>query len=284
MRSGARPRRLGTGAAVCLGASVLLSGAAATSASARVPRVGPPSIVTMASPNTAIGGQLTDQAIISGLDSSVTTGTVTFKLYGPFDPTCAGPAVHTSLVAADYQSGGTASVTSDAYTPITNGVYHWIASYSTAANGPSVSGACGDASETVLVGDAFPPIPQQPLPPPPPPPRLPDIAAFSDSPKTLRVSKRGGFTYHFYATPGRRGRAKAASATSIRIGPRKRRVKVAAKSFTVPPGAVVTVNFKLSRRDLKALRAHRSLRLVVRVTVGAKTFSAKLTLKPPKAH
>ncbi|MDQ1418627.1 MAG: hypothetical protein QOJ52_589, partial [Acidimicrobiaceae bacterium] len=79
------------------------------------------------------------------------TGTITFSLYGPNDPTCAGAAV-TSVTPVngegDYQS-----------TPVTvtaSGTYNWVAAYSgDAANLPSTSG-CNDEGESVTVSLSTP--------------------------------------------------------------------------------------------------------------------------------
>lgn len=120
-------------------------------------------------------------------------------------------------------------------------------------------------------------------PPPPPPPKLPDFALFTSSPKSLRVSKAGAFTYRFFATPGRKGKARLTSTKSVRFSPKRRRkIKIAAKSFKVPANATVKVKLKLSKTSLKALKARTSLTFKADVTVGTKKFTAKLKLKPPK--
>ena len=110
----------------------------------------------------------------------------------------------------------------------------------------------------------------------------PDIAIFAGSPQSLRVSRSGRFSYGFIATPGRSGKAKLTSTSSIKVGARKRKVKLAAKSFTAPSNAKVKVKFKLSARNLRALKHRSSLKFKVSVTVGQKHFTTKLTLKPPK--
>jgi hypothetical protein len=119
-------------------------------------------------------------------------------------------------------------------------------------------------------------------PPPPPPAPIPDFALFTSSPKTLRVSKAGRFTYSLFATPGRKGKARLTSTKSIKLGSKRRKLKVAAKSFKVPSDAKVKVKFRLSPTSLRALKKRTSLTFKVDVTVGGEKFSAKLKLKPPK--
>ena len=105
-------------------------------------------LTTQASAGIRLGGQLTDTATLSGGASP--TGTVTFRLFGPADPSCAGPAVFTTAKAM----GGSRSVTSNAFVPGATGTYRWVASYSGDANGPPVGGTCADTSESVTVSAA----------------------------------------------------------------------------------------------------------------------------------
>src|SRR2546426_639462 len=83
-------------------------------------------------------------------------GTITFTLYGPFDPT-ADPGTCTNGTAA-----GSATVTgngtypSSAVTVTQAGRYRWIASYSGDPNNNAVSTSCGDAGETSTVNKATP--------------------------------------------------------------------------------------------------------------------------------
>src|SRR2546426_1050337 len=85
-------------------------------------------------------------------------GTITFTLYGPFDPT-ADPGTCTNGTAA-----GSATVTgngtypSSAVTVTQAGRYRWIASYSGDPNNNAVSTSCGDAGETSTVNKATPTI------------------------------------------------------------------------------------------------------------------------------
>ncbi len=112
-----------------------------------------PTIATTASPNITIGGQLSDQATVTGRVSPVGSQTVTFRLYGPDDTSCAGPAVLTEI-AALVNSNAVSTTTR----PATAGVYRWRATYDGDANNAPVTGACGELSETRTVAKATPAI------------------------------------------------------------------------------------------------------------------------------
>ncbi len=105
-----------------------------------------PTLATVASHATVIGGAVSDSATLSG--GSDPTGTITFRAYGPDDATCAGPAADTSTVPVH----GNGVYDSHAFTPTTVGVYRWVASYSgdpfNLAAGPT---ACSDPAEAVVV-------------------------------------------------------------------------------------------------------------------------------------
>lgn len=135
-----------------------------------------------------------------------------------------------------------------------------------------------------LVGPDCVGLPTGSSPPPPPSAVLPSVAIFTSSPKSMRVSTTGRFTYSFVATPGRNGNIKLTSTRKIKVGSKKRRIKLARKSFTVPPNANVKVKYKLSAKKLKALKRVRSLRFNVSITVGSNDFATKLKLKAPKKN
>jgi Ca2+-binding RTX toxin-like protein len=113
-------------------------------------RAGPPSIMTAASDDIYLGGELNDQATVSSLVNAVPGATVTFRLYPPSAPTCTGTPVFTDTQPVTL-AGTTATATSDVVTPSAAGVYHWIATYDGDANNLPVSGTCAEASETVEV-------------------------------------------------------------------------------------------------------------------------------------
>jgi len=108
-----------------------------------------PTITTQASPNIVIGppgSTITDNATVAGRVLAQGTGTVTFRLFGPDDATCA-TQIFSSTVPITAVDG---PVTSAAFTPVLAGTYRWIASYSGDANNLPVAGACNDANESVL--------------------------------------------------------------------------------------------------------------------------------------
>jgi hypothetical protein len=107
-----------------------------------------PVIATIASPGIALGGQLRDTAVVSGLVNPVAGATVDFRLYGPDDAACAGPPVFESLAQP---LGANGAATSAPFTPTADGVYRWRASYSGDANNNAVASACNDANENATV-------------------------------------------------------------------------------------------------------------------------------------
>lgn len=58
-------------------------------------------------------------------------------------------------------------------------------------------------------------------------------------------------------------------------------MKLAAKSFTASSTGSVKVTFKLSSKQLRALKRVKRLRFAVTVALGANTFTTKLSLKAP---
>jgi hypothetical protein len=98
----------------------------------------------------AVGG-IYDTAHLSG--AAAATGTITFKLYGPDDTTCAGTpvVVDTSEVIGDgyYRSGE--------FMPKAAGTYRWVVDYSgDRDNNPAGPTKCDDEEETIL----FTPAPE----------------------------------------------------------------------------------------------------------------------------
>jgi hypothetical protein len=119
----------------------------------------------------------------------------------------------------------------------------------------------------------------------PPLPILPPAgggASFAGSPKSLRVSRTGRFTYRFRATAGASATIGLTSDRTVRVGRTKRKIRIAARPLKVPASAKVAVRLRMSATSLRALRRAGSLRFTVRVTVGAKPFTTKLRLRPPK--
>lgn len=111
-----------------------------------------------------------------------------------------------------------------------------------------------------------------------------DIVVFTTAPKSLRVSKTGAFTYKFLATPLRSGKVSLKSTKKVKIGSKKRFMKLASKKFTAASTAKVKIKLKLSSKNLKALRKKGKIAFKVTATLAGKTFTTKLTLKAPKQH
>jgi uncharacterized repeat protein (TIGR01451 family) len=105
-----------------------------------------PTLTTKATLQVASGGSISDVATVLG--GSNPTGAITFKLYGPSDPNCGGPALATSTETV-VDNG---SYSSAAFTANATGVYHWIASYGGDGNNAAAAGSCGDPGETTVVG------------------------------------------------------------------------------------------------------------------------------------
>ena len=110
-----------------------------------------PSIVTMATPTVPLGQPISDTATLAGGFSP--TGTITFNLYGPNDPTCAGAIIFTSTVPV----AGNGNYTSNPpFVPPAAGTYQWVATYSGDANNFPATSPCGAPNEASVVdpGDA----------------------------------------------------------------------------------------------------------------------------------
>jgi ABC-type molybdate transport system substrate-binding protein len=103
-----------------------------------------PSISATASGPVGLGGQVSDAATLSG--GSSPSGTITFRLFGPGDASCATPL--TSSVAA---VAGDGTYRSAAFTPTAAGTYTWVAAYGgDGANNPAGT-PCGASGQSVAV-------------------------------------------------------------------------------------------------------------------------------------
>ncbi|MDP9072757.1 MAG: YncE family protein, partial [Actinomycetota bacterium] len=113
-------------------------------------------LATQATASVRPGGSISDTATLSNV--LIPTGSVTFTLYGPNDPTCSGAPVFASTKAPT-RGSPTATAVSDAFVPPAPGTYRWVASYSgdfsNSAVGPTACGATGEIS-TVSGSTAFP--------------------------------------------------------------------------------------------------------------------------------
>jgi hypothetical protein len=111
-----------------------------------------PGILTATSPSSGtVPALLNDTATLSGGVNP--TGTITFKLYGPNDATCANAAIDSETASV---SGNGSYSTATGLTVSLAGTYQWVASYSGDANNNPTSTKCGD--EPVVVSPASPGI------------------------------------------------------------------------------------------------------------------------------
>jgi hypothetical protein len=104
-----------------------------------------PSLSTAAS-SVTLPGELDDQATLSGLSHDA-GGTISFSLYGPSDPSCAGSPL---FKAAGHVSGN-GTYGSGGFAPPGVGAYRWVVAYGGDQTNPPISGRCGDPGETSSV-------------------------------------------------------------------------------------------------------------------------------------
>jgi YVTN family beta-propeller protein len=102
---------------------------------------------TTPSGTVAAGGLVRDTATLSGGASP--TGTITFRLYGPGDPTCAASPMFTDTASV----AGNGDYSSAQVTAAQAGTYRWSVSYSGDANNDPSASTC---NETVVVTQASP--------------------------------------------------------------------------------------------------------------------------------
>jgi hypothetical protein len=105
----------------------------------------PSALSTTASGAVSAGNAIFDTATLGGATSP--TGTITFNLFGPDDPTCARPAIFTSVKPVN----GNANYASDSFTATAAGTYQWVATYSGDANNAGAATQCNDPKEQVAV-------------------------------------------------------------------------------------------------------------------------------------
>ena len=109
-----------------------------------------PTLTTQATATATAGGTISDTATLAL--GAAPTGSITFKLFGPADPTCAGALAATSTVPV---SSGNGTYTSSPFTAIAAGTYSWVASYGGDTSNNPVATPCGAAGEISTV--AVPP-------------------------------------------------------------------------------------------------------------------------------
>src|SRR6185437_15781444 len=75
-------------------------------------------------------------------------GTITFSLYGPDDPTCAGTPAYTETVSADH-NGNDYATSNSTVTADEAGTWNWTADFANDTNNNPVSSGCGEESVTI---------------------------------------------------------------------------------------------------------------------------------------
>ncbi len=124
--------------------------------SPRIPTISTSATAGPVTPGTAIDDTATLGNTANDPDGSAADGTITFRLYGPDDATCATViATRVINVSGDGNYKASDGTGSGSLSPTTPGTYRWIASYSgDLPNTTSVSGACNDTGEASVVTKA----------------------------------------------------------------------------------------------------------------------------------
>jgi hypothetical protein len=108
-----------------------------------------PSVTQSAFGSERVGGQVSDIATL--LDAFSPSGTITFNLFGPDDPTCAAPPAFTSNMPLDFLR-----TTSSPFLPTAPGTYRWTAAYSGDVNNDPVLPVCNAPGASLVVSKAAP--------------------------------------------------------------------------------------------------------------------------------
>ena len=110
-----------------------------------------PTVKSTATPAVKAGESVSDTGTLSGGVNP--TGTMTFRVYGAADTTCALAPVATSTKTVT----GNGTYTSDPYMAPSPGTYRWTAAYSGDANNLAATSACGDVLAASVVSAAVVP-------------------------------------------------------------------------------------------------------------------------------
>ena len=94
------------------------------------------------------GDLLNDSANLQGGSNYDGTGTITFNLYGPDDPTCSGDPVYSEMVTADH-NGNDYATSNTTVTADEAGTWNWTADFSGDGNNDPANSACGDESVVI---------------------------------------------------------------------------------------------------------------------------------------
>ena len=140
-------------------------------------------------------GNITNSATLSSASGpNGPTGTLTFKLYGPNDMTCANGIVYTARVAVN----GVKTYTSAAFHPTIVGTYQWTVAYSGDANNWWASTTCTDSANHVQVNSVGNDDDDTSTTQPPPPSTSIGVAA---SPTTVKPATTLTATWSNVSTP-----------------------------------------------------------------------------------
>jgi len=111
---------------------------------------------------TTMSWVLHDSLTVTGYRPGATGATVTFKLYGPDDATCAGSVINGNGSGETRPVVNGRATTSTGYNlqqsqlPNKKGTYRWVAVYNGDANNNGASTQCGDETHTITVLDPAP--------------------------------------------------------------------------------------------------------------------------------
>ncbi|MGH9125085.1 MAG: hypothetical protein ACRDZ8_10225, partial [Acidimicrobiales bacterium] len=105
-----------------------------------------PAITTRASGPVFLGGNISDTAILTGGFNP--SGTITFDVYGPSDPTC---NADTPTFSSTANVDGDGTYSSGPFTPTEAGTYNFVAIYNGDADNNFVGSSCGAANEMIVV-------------------------------------------------------------------------------------------------------------------------------------
>jgi hypothetical protein len=100
--------------------------------------------------------------------------------------------------------------------------------------------------------------------------------------RTLTASRTGRFTFRFKATPRRSATITFQSRAKLKLGSKRRRFVFGPRTFTVPSTGNASVKVRLSRTQLRILRAKRRLTFDVKIVVGQRTFKTTMLLRAPR--
>jgi hypothetical protein len=109
-----------------------------------------PTVTSTASAPVIVGSPISDEATLTGgVDP---TGTMTFTVFGPNDPTCSNAPVFSSSTNVN----GDGDYSSASFTTSAAGTYTFVASYGGDANNDAFTSTCGSDNENVVVSQATP--------------------------------------------------------------------------------------------------------------------------------